>query len=713
MAHPDGRLRGATPPLLLSLATGVSLLALSTVAMAQDVQTTQEPAGAPDMDAMAIQLDEVSILANRGPQSPIQSLGGVSVVGRDEIARYNAGDLEDVLATIPGVSTTSDRDDPGVSISVRGLRDSGRVNVMIDGARQNFGVQGHLDNNLVYVDPALLGGIDVIRGPVANAYGSGAIGGVVAMRTLELEDLLTPSERYAARLGTVYGTNGPDWLGKLEAGVRLTEDADVYGAFVYRDEDDYRDGDGNDVDNTGFDVRSGVLKARLRPADGHEITLSGVIYDNDFVSSTGSGADRDTDVRNATYRLGYTFVSPDTPLVDLNFNLYRNETDYTQIDQNPAAARRDAEVSTTGFDLYNASRFDLGIVPTTLTYGVDYFRDEVETHDNVGSTELFTPSGTREVYGGFIQAKFEYDTWLEVIGGGRFDHFDLTSTATTEENTGDRFSPKLSVGVTPIQGFQIYGTYAEGLRSPTLNEAVVSGLHPAPAAFELLPNAGLSPEVGHTLEAGVNLSYDNVLVGGDGLRAKLAVFRNDVDDYIEYATLDRPGVTNPCLAGRGPICFARLPYDALQYQNIEEARLEGVELEASYDWRWGYVGLAGAIIDGENRRNGDPLNSVYPDKLTTTLGFRALDERLTFGGRWHAVAAKDDVTDPTLASDRYDVFDLFVAYEPNENTRFDASIRNLFDRQYQAYSGFPASETDPAPGFEAMFGVSIKFGVDS
>ncbi|WP_161600112.1 TonB-dependent receptor plug domain-containing protein [Aurantimonas manganoxydans] len=209
-----------------------------------------------DLDATAIQLDEVSILANRGPQSPIQSLGGVSVVGRDEIARYNAGDLEDVLATIPGVSTTSDRDDPGVSISVRGLRDSGRVNVMIDGARQNFGVQGHLDSNLVYVDPALLGGIDVIRGPVANAYGSGAIGGVVAMRTLELEDLLTPSERYAARLGTVYGTNGPAWLGKLEAGVRLTEDADVYGAFVYRDEDDDRDGDGNDVDNTGFDVRS-------------------------------------------------------------------------------------------------------------------------------------------------------------------------------------------------------------------------------------------------------------------------------------------------------------------------------------------------------------------------------------------------------------------------------------------------------------------------
>ena len=40
---------------------------------------------------------------------------------------------------------------------------------------------------------------------------------------------------------------------------------------------------------------------------------------------------------------------------------------------------------------------------------------------------------------------------------------NTTSTATTEENTGDRFSPKLSVGVTPIQGFQIYGTYALSL----------------------------------------------------------------------------------------------------------------------------------------------------------------------------------------------------------------------------------------------------------
>ena len=61
--------------------------------------------------------------------------------------------------------TTTDRQNPGVTINIRGLQEQGRVNVMIDGARQNFQQAGHNAVSSVYFDPELIGGIVVERGP--------------------------------------------------------------------------------------------------------------------------------------------------------------------------------------------------------------------------------------------------------------------------------------------------------------------------------------------------------------------------------------------------------------------------------------------------------------------------------------------------------------------------------------------------------------------
>ena len=84
---------------------------------------------------------------------------------------------------MPGVTTQENQNDPGQAINIRGLQDFGRVNVLVDGARQNFQSTGHGANGVFYLDPELIGGVDITRGPVSTIYGSGAIGGVVAFRT--------------------------------------------------------------------------------------------------------------------------------------------------------------------------------------------------------------------------------------------------------------------------------------------------------------------------------------------------------------------------------------------------------------------------------------------------------------------------------------------------------------------------------------------------
>jgi hemoglobin/transferrin/lactoferrin receptor protein len=98
---------------------------------------------------------------------------------------------------------------------------------------------------------------------------------------------------------------------------------------------------------------------------------------------------------------------------------------------------------------------------------------------------------------------------------------------------------------------------------------------------------------------------------------------------------------------------------------------------------------------------GDPLNSVLPNRISSTIGFRLLNEKLTVGTRLTFV---DDtsatVTNPTGG---YGLVDLFASYRHDENISGDISLRNVFDRRYTQYLNSEAS-----PGLTAKFGLTVK-----
>lgn len=98
-------------------------------------------------------------------------------------------------------------DDPATVINIRGLQDFGRVAMVVDGARQNYQRTGHNANGSFFLDPELIGGVDVVRGPTANIYGSGAIGGLVSFRTKDINDVLRPGERWGVDLSGSCGSN--------------------------------------------------------------------------------------------------------------------------------------------------------------------------------------------------------------------------------------------------------------------------------------------------------------------------------------------------------------------------------------------------------------------------------------------------------------------------------------------------------------------------
>jgi hemoglobin/transferrin/lactoferrin receptor protein len=208
----------------------------------------------------------------------------------------------------------------------------------------------------------------------------------------------------------------------------------------------------------------------------------------------------------------------------------------------------------------------------------------------------------------------------------------------------------------------------------------------------------LRPEVGKNGEFGFNIKRDDWLSAGDKLRIKTSYFQNNVDDFIDTAFVPL-----------GPIC-ATPPFCA-QYQNIANARIEGVEFEATYDRGSWFVGLAGSKLHGRNLTNGQPLAKVPADMLATTLGARFLDSKLQVAVRWAAFAAKSPIDLPAGGTaivepvGSYNLVNLYVGYEIDPTLQAALSIENLLNEQYTVYTHEFAS-----PGITVKLSLRKTFG---
>lgn len=646
-------------------------------------EAQQIPANAGGEGA-AIELDTVTITSTKTGELFYNSLSASSVIGRDQIeTQIQPSSTADVLRLIPGVTTQSSPGDPGIGVNIRGLQDFGRVNVLVDGARQNFQREGHSAKGTFYFDPEMMKSVDVTRGPASSIYGSGAIGGVVSFTTIDAGDVIPDGASVGGRVKGVWETNGQTPLLHGEVAAHPSDMFDILGAATWRSAGNYRSGDGNTVDYTAQDLLSGLFKTRIRPGSDQELTLSALRIANEF--DNGLSTLYRTEAIADTFTAGYRWT-PDSQFWDLSSKIYYSGTSVTQttLEGITSGAVKIFDIGTFGIDVFNTSRFESGAIAHEVTYGGDLFQDTVETIDPFGNSDQLTPSGERLVYGAFVQDRATFSEWLEVIGALRYDSYRLTGDAI--ENEGARISPKITVGITPWQPVTFYATYAEGYRAPALIETLIDGFHPPPlSAGRFFPNPNLKPEIAHNLEGGVNLRFDSLFVEDDRLRMKLGIFRNRVEDYIEQV-------------------FVRFPIPGgYQYRNIAEGIIDGFEAEGVYDAGSYFVGISGHIIQGRNSRTDEDLVKVPPNRLTGTLGFRAFDGQLELGTRVSFVGGKDQAEDFGFVGDPYTVVDLFATWKVNDRITTGLVVDNLFDRQYTEYlNGIPS------PGLNAKASLSVK-----
>ena len=109
------------------------------------------PKAAPQQPAEPVQEPETLASKEKAQKDAVYNTpAAVSTATRSDIETFGQLDTGDVLRSMPGTSTTENPQNAGLAVNIRGFEGSGRVNMMIDGVRQNFRFTAHEAKGFAY-----------------------------------------------------------------------------------------------------------------------------------------------------------------------------------------------------------------------------------------------------------------------------------------------------------------------------------------------------------------------------------------------------------------------------------------------------------------------------------------------------------------------------------------------------------------------------------
>ena len=664
------------------------------------------PKAAPQQPAEPAQEPETLASKEKAQKEAVYNTpAAVSTATRSDIETFGQLDTGDVLRAMPGTSTTENPQNAGLAVNIRGFEGSGRVNMMIDGVRQNFRFTAHEAKGFAYVDPALLAGVDIMRGAVSTAGGAGALAGAANLRTLGVDDIIKPGNTTGVMSSLSYGTNGVGWSEMLAAGVKAGG-IGLAGAISHHEPNNYKNGDGVTVPNTWQDPISGLIKLDIRLSAEQSLKLGAVIYDSDF-SANGSLQN----VKSNTYTANYAYKPAGNPLVNFRLNAYANEAEMKYYSGSSLATGRVINDTGMGFDVSNTSRLRWGPVKVASTYGYELFFDDVDAFNKLSPAVggNVNPSGESTVGGAFWQTQFSYGIF-DLITGLRYDTYTLKGvfdsngtaaggTLTSLDKSDERLNPKVTLAAQVLPWLQPYVTYSESMRAPTISETMFGGEHPGgaiPFLPNFIPNADLRPEVQKGWELGANIKQNGLFTRGDVFRLKAAYYRMNVEDFIQgYQFFTFPG-----------------PVVNSSFRNVPgTSHVQGIEVEGLYDAGSVFAGLSYTFTDSAlpTQLSGTGAPTSLPEHIVVvTAGVRLLDQKLTIGGRVshysefdvgaeNAGSFNQGFTYATRTLPGYTLVDLFTSYKLTSNVELGVLATNLFDVAYTPANSIPLLPSPPTP----------------
>ncbi|MBO6519747.1 MAG: TonB-dependent receptor [Rhodospirillales bacterium] len=624
-----------------------------------------------------ILLDRLVVTAGE-PKVAADTPQAVSVVDQEDFDSQQPSTIGDVLNDLPGVKAIGSGQPLGESFNIRGWgnfasSDEYRMIVNVDGAAKYY-EQYRMGS--LFTDPDLYKRAEVLRGPASSTlHGSGALAGVINLETKDPADFLRPGETFTFREKLEGHQNQDGFLTSSIAAAEPIENLQLLGAFTYRRSSAYKDGAGNEPPGGGFETPSALVKGNYAFGAGKAQKLrasyqywvsdeKGQQFDQTG-GSTGFGY-VDRKVVDKTAIIGYSYAPTNNRLVDADISIsYTDSANEQRNATNPSGSGSDIyddvnySYETWQLNVENTAELSGENFENFLIFGVDanyHTRTGENLEDSDGKVTI-QPGGVARSVGFYIQNEWIYDERLTLIPGIRVDYQlarpDDYVTATRDKSTNTAISPKLAAHYKLNQNYSVFGSVAYTERLPVIDE-----LYDNSDA-----NADLKPEEAMNYELGFAMSFDDVLEDKDKAVAKVTTFLTDARKLID----DDYGIND----------------------NIDRAKIMGVEVEGAYDAGWLFGRLAYSFIRGEDVNTNESLNSIPADELVLTVGGRLQQHNLEYG--WRGVFARhqyktSNFGDPTAG---YVVHDLFASWKPDDGWFQDGEVRfgieNVTDKVYREH----------------------------
>lgn len=662
-------------------------------------------------------LDPMVVISTRSPRPVSEVVGMVSVLDDAEVDARLVMQDEDLWRYLPAIQVESSGTRfASRSLSIRGVGGN-RVVMELDGipVQERFSVGQFGFAGRTGTDVDFIRRVEVLRGPASSLYGSKAIGGVVAVSTFDPGDLTGGPH---GRGGLLRGGYASDWDSAGAAALGAWSDEALgllLGVSHRQGHESDRSADPANPDRLDLDRTAMLAKVTLADHAGGRLRLTLDSDREDTVSEmnslVGQGRFANTTVLAGDDRTTRTGLALDGRLagetVTLEAAVFHRETETRQdtIDLRDRLARPvrvDREfrydTRTSGVRGQVSRELQHGAYRHRIMLGAAYSLDRLEESRDASETGLIDGDVSKVVLGErfplrdfpvtenqeagvFLQDEIDSVAghWT-VIPSVRYDRTRISvrddeawrlanPSAELAEQTVSDVSPRLGVLWRPSRGLQAWAQVSSGFRAPPAEDLNI-GLDIPLFRIRALPNPDLKSESSVGWEAGVRAN-----AGGAWLSA--AAFWTDYEDFIVSLAPLGPDPDT------GTLLF--------QSQNLDRARIRGVELEAGLPL--GLLtakldafaaGFAGYWAEGEDRRTGQDLDDVGPPAAVLYVDWAnpSGEWEARLSGSFARSKQPGEAADAAFEVPGHGVLDLTVGWRATERLTLRAGVFNLGDKTW-------------------------------
>ncbi|WP_454656395.1 TonB-dependent hemoglobin/transferrin/lactoferrin family receptor [Bosea beijingensis] len=743
-----------------TLREGVALGALIVVLLASPAIAQQQgrTRTAPVVQAAEapVVLDQINVQGEGQPGGAL--LGGPTTTRttREQLDRQQ----------IQSISELSQRLEAGISfnrvngsVNIRGL-DGARVLTTVDGIRQPFIQDNRIDRSIgTAFDFDALSTLDLLRGGSGSStLGSGSLGGALAVRTLDPEDLIRPGKTIGGLAKTGFDTTDKAVFGSGAVAGRFHNTwVLLQGGFRK----------GHETDNRGSNPTIGATRTEPNPADfnqysflakvhqyvneAHRFGLTGEIFKRDekiqtrtsAVSLTGNyrpGAHQtQEDVERKRVSLTYDYKQPGGFIDEAHANLYwqgvtrnsiLNAYRHTSV-VGPYARNNEVEEKSFGFNGHLIKSFITGPVSHRLTLGTELRASTLDQYsagldscrrpytgaftacNNLHTNQSDTPRVEGNMMGFYAhhQLGFLNDT-LRLTPGVRFDRYEEKPKATAAyvasssfagtpaASSDDAWSPRVRLeydivkNAPYIKDVTLFAQWSKGFRAPTASELYAN--FGAVGTYLRSGNPELRPETSNGIDVGFRF-------GDKAFGGSVTVFHTNYRNFIE---------TVQVVAARDSVLY---PQGGItSYQNVARVEISGVEANMQYAFapNW-LVRGSFAYTDGKNKVTGIGLNSIPPVQGILAIAYG----NENWGGELStklAGARKSVATTGTtqgFQAPGYAIFNAMAWWRPMPqiaDLELQVGVYNIFDRKYWDAVTVPTGVLAQARDYYSEPGRTVK-----